>query len=69
MTPLKIWFSGRSCFGLKYFRAKVGIGPKYAWGQSGLGAKLGVSPLQDLSYFEITLVLLSLNWQNNNEFL
>ena len=35
--------------GLKYYcgrsipRAKMCLGPKYAWGQSGLGAKLGVS--------------------------
>ena len=28
-------FLGRSCFGLKYFRAKVSVGPKLSLGQTG----------------------------------
>ena len=60
MTLLKIWslgwsVLGRSCFGLKYFQAEVGIGLKYYWeevflgsncasGRSMFGAKVSVGP-------------------------
>ena len=49
MTILKIWFSGqsvlgRSCFGPKYIRDKVGIGPKYYLGRSIPRAEMCLGP-------------------------